>query len=101
MFLYSSYGIWYNINNSKEVRTLTLSYSSEINAVLCPQRISTPLKKKNAMKCPQMAVLPIQSSTTECWQIKMAICRIFFKNLILLGRVWEPAKNRLWLVVTL
>jgi hypothetical protein len=61
---------------------LTLSYSSEINAVLCPLRVSLPLP------CPQRDILPIQNSPL---QNKINIWCTFFLNLNLLGWVWQPA----------
>jgi hypothetical protein len=51
---------------------LTLSFSSQINAVLCPQRVSLPLKKKNSkVACSQRAIQPIGCDSPL--QIVMAV----------------------------
>ncbi len=78
---------------AKAIVRLTLSYSSEINAVLCPQRVSL-LLKKNAVICPQRAVLHCcpSSKVEQLMQIKMAIWRSFL-NLNMLDRVREPAAD--------
>jgi hypothetical protein len=55
------------------------SFSSEINAVMYPQRVALPLKK-NAMTYSQKALLPIQSGTNSSpLQIKMTVWRTFFE----------------------
>jgi len=40
--------------------TLTLSYSSEINAVLCPQRVFLPLKKKRDISTGGCTAYPVR-----------------------------------------
>jgi hypothetical protein len=57
---------------------LTLSYSSEINAVLCPPRVSLSLKKKHRdMSSDGCAAHPVTYNSPL--QIVMAIWRTFLK----------------------
>jgi hypothetical protein len=67
---------------------LTLLYKSEMNAVLCPLRVSLPLKKICDMSSDSYSV-----GSYSPLQIKMAILRTFLKNWNLLGRVWQPAAH--------
>ncbi len=65
---------------------VTLSYSSEINAVLCSQRFLCPWKKHRDMSCPcswlQQPTADQNGSLTN-----------FFLNLNLLGPVWKSSAN--------
>jgi hypothetical protein len=55
--------------------------------MLCPQRLSTPLKI--AFIC---YLAPLQVWCNSQLQIKTYICTLF-KSSNLLGRVWQPAAN--------
>jgi hypothetical protein len=57
--------------------TLTLSYSSKINAVLYPQRVSLLLKKLRDMSSKGYAAYPVGYNSPL--KIKMAIWRPFFE----------------------
>jgi hypothetical protein len=56
---------------------LTLSFSSEIKAVIYLQRVMMSLK--NVVIYPQSVMLSIQSSTTTCCRFIMAFWRTFFE----------------------
>ncbi len=69
-------------------KLLTLSYSSKINAMLCPQRGFSALEKTQWFALRGHAAHPFRCDSPL--QIVMAIWSTFL-NLNLLGRVWEPA----------
>jgi hypothetical protein len=73
--------------------TLTLSYSSEINNVLCPQWVSLPLKKSRDMSSEGCAAHP--SGITEPLLIVMAVWCTFLK-FELAGQVREPTVDYMY-----
>jgi hypothetical protein len=58
--------------------------------VLCPQRVSLPLKK--AVICPQWAVLPVQLGRTARCRLKWQFVTLF-KKFEISWSVWESAED--------
>ncbi len=68
---------------------LTLSYSLKINAVLCPERVYLPFKKRRDIFSEGNAAHAVRCGRPLADTV-MTIWRTFLLNLNLLGRVWQP-----------